>query len=32
MEVCTLSGRDKFGIPIRAITERHSLFPSSSAR
>jgi hypothetical protein len=32
MEVCTLSGQDKFGIPIRTITARRSLFPSSRTR
>jgi len=32
MEVCTLSGQDKFGIPIRTITVRRSLSPSSRTR
>jgi len=32
MEVGTLSGRGKAWTPVRSITDRHSLFPSSSTR
>lgn len=32
MEVCALSSWDKSRIPIRVVTTRHSLFPSSHTR